>query len=94
MGMPTAFTGEADFTNMSSIADRHPIHIDRVVHKTFIDLDENGTKAAAATMVAMASGEAMIDEIREVNFDRPFIYCIFDTQTYVPVFIGAVNSLS
>jgi len=94
MGMPTAFTGKADFTNMSSIAYRHPLHIDRVVHKTFIDLDENGTKAAAATMVAMADGEAMINDIREVNFDRPFVYCIFDTQTYVPVFIGAVNSLS
>ena len=44
--------------------------------------------------LAMAGGEAMINEIREVNFDRPFVYCIFDAQTYVPVFIGAVNSLS
>ena len=94
MGMPTAFSDDADFTNMSSIADRHPLHIDRVIHKTFIDLDENGTKAAAATLVAMVDGEAMAREIKEVNFDRPFVYCIFDAQTYVPVFIGAVNSLS
>ena len=98
MGMPTAFNmgdEKADFSNMSSIADVHPIFIGYVVHKTFIDLDENGTKAAAATLVAMNDGEAFEPEDqKKVILDRPFVYCIIDTQTSVPVFIGVLNSLS
>lgn len=98
MGMPTAFNRgdeKADFTNMSSIADVHPIFIGYVVHKTFIDLDENGTKAAAATLVAMNDGEAFEPEDqKKVILDRPFVYCIIDTQTSIPVFIGVLNSLS
>lgn len=94
MGMPTAFSDSADFTNMSSIADKNPISIGRVIHKTFIELDENGTKAAAATLVAMKGNSApFFEEIKDVVFDRPFVYCIFDTETSLPVFIGALNSL-
>ena len=94
MGMPTAFTSGADFTNMSAVADKHPLSIGRVIHKTFIDLDENGTKAAAATLVAMKeNGIPFYEDVKEVVFDRPFVYCIFDTETSLPVFIGALNSL-
>ena len=53
MGMPTAFSDYADFSGMSAIAYKNPLKIGYVIHKTFIDLDENGTKAAAATLVAM-----------------------------------------
>jgi serpin B len=94
MGMPTAFISGADFTNLSAIADKHPISIGRVIHKTFIDLDENGTKAAAATVVAMKDNAMpFYDDVKEVVFDRPFVYCIFDTETSLPIFIGALNSL-
>lgn len=93
MGMPTAFSDKADFSNMSSITDVVPIHIGYVAHKTFIDLDENGTKAAAATMVAMTKETALMMPEKELVFDRPFVYCIFDTETCLPIFIGALNSL-
>ena len=94
IGMPTAFSNSADFTNMSSVADIHPLHIGIVIHKTFIDLDENGTKAAAATLVAMRdNGMPMYEDVKDVTFDRPFVYCIIDTETSLPVFIGALNSL-
>jgi serpin B len=33
------------------------------------------------------------DDVKEVVFDRPFVYCIFDTETSLPIFIGALNSL-
>ena len=96
MGMPTAFSYDADFSNMSSIAYKHPIQIGYVIHKTFIDLDENGTKAAAATIVAMEDNAVSIEpEVKkEVILDRPFVYCIIDTETSIPVFIGVLNSLS
>ena len=94
MGMPTAFTEAADFSNLSAINDRNPLQIGYVIHKTFIDLDENGTKAAAATLVAMQDKGMPMKPEKEVVFDRPFVYCIFDTQTYIPIFIGVLNSLS
>lgn len=94
MGMPTAFSeSAADFSNMSAIAKEHPIFIGYVKHKTFIDLDENGTKAAAATIVAMKDNAMPMVPEKEVVFDRPFVYCIFDADTYLPVFIGVLNSL-
>ena len=96
MGMPTAFDAFADFSEMSSITNKNPIHIGAVIHKTFIELDENGTKAAAATLVAMRENAvAPIEqkEIKDVVLDRPFVYCIIDTETKLPVFIGALNSL-
>ena len=93
MGMPTAFSGAADFSNMSAIADINPINIGYVIHKTFIDLDENGTKAAAATLVAMQDKAMPMAPEKEVVFDRPFVYCIFDVDTSLPVFIGVLNSL-
>lgn len=97
MGMPTAFSPcDADFSKMNSSNNvDNNIYINTVIHKTFIDLDENGTKAAAATLVGTAAG-AIPDQKKpkEVIFDRPFLYCIFDTSTNIPVFIGALNSLS
>lgn len=94
MGMPTAFAeGAADFSNMSAIAKKHPLFIGYVKHKTFIDLDENGTKAAAATIVAVKDTAVAMPPEKEVVFDRPFVYCIFDTDNYLPVFIGVLNSL-
>lgn len=94
MGMPTAFSPyDADFSRMNSTDN--VININNVIHKTFIELDENGTKAAAATMVGMAAGAAPdYKEPKKVILDRPFLYCIFDTSTNIPVFIGALNSLS
>lgn len=94
MGMKTAFRGGADFSNMSAIADINPLHIGYVKHKTFIDLDENGTKAAAATIVAMKNESAPAIPEKKIVFNRPFVYCIFDTETNIPIFIGVLNSLN
>ena len=92
MGMPTAFSEAADFTRMNAADNK--ISIGEVLHKTFIDLDENGTKAAAATIVKMRDQAMPLSPEKEIVFDRPFIYCIYDTNTLVPVFIGVINSLS
>lgn len=92
MGMPVAFTDSADFSNMSE-TDR--LFISSVIHKTHIDVDRDGTKAAAATAVEMkCAGVMEIDENRkEVYLDRPFAYAIIDTESGTPIFIGAVNTV-
>lgn len=89
MGMPTAFGDESDFTKMGS-ADGGALYIDNVIHKTYISVDERGTKAAAATEVEVylrGPGTA-------VNLNRPFVYAIIDNATSLPLFIGMVNDLS
>lgn len=88
MGMPEAFTDAADFSKMFENTEAA---INRVIHKTHIELDANGTKAAAATAVIMREkAVAVREEPKSVILDRPFVYAIMDTQTGLPVFMGTV----
>ena len=90
MGMPTAFSAEADF---SCLADGG-MQISEVIHKTHIDVDAQGTKAAAATAVVMTRGADKVPkEEKTVRLDRPFVYMILDMHNELPVFIGSVNQL-
>lgn len=93
MGMSAAFTGNADFSGLGHSSE--PIYISRVLHKTYLSLDEKGVKAAAATAVEMVTSSAAIEKTqpRIIHLDRPFIYILWDTEDQVPVFIGCVNDL-
>jgi serpin B len=97
MGMGLAFSNLADFSDMAELKNGHPICIDDVIHKTHIELTESGTRAAAATIVMMKeTGCVMPDpdrRVEEVILDRPFVYCIVDTENSLPVFIGTVMTL-
>ena len=91
--MADAFDGErADFTGMghSTLGN---IYINRVLHKTFIDVTPLGTRAGAATVVEMNTESAAIppEEPKSVILDRPFLYMIVDTQYNIPLFIGAMT---
>ena len=85
---------DADFSNLAELKDEN-LYISKVIHKTHIELDQYGTKAAAATVVEMdrAMAVAEPEEYKEVYLDRPFAYAIIDMETGVPVFIGTVNSV-
>jgi serine protease inhibitor len=88
LGMGIAFEpGVADFTR---IADYDDLHISRVQHKTFIDVHELGTEAAAATSVTM-SLTSMPPEFR---FDRPFLFAIRERESGALLFIGRVANPS
>lgn len=86
MGMPSAFK-QADFSRMAEL----DLYISNVLHKTHIDVDEKGTKAAAATSVEMTCEGAMIveKETVEITLDRPFVFAIVDRETNLPIFLGA-----
>ncbi len=96
-GMKTAFTNNADFSGMLDLkADpTQAVKISDVIHKTHIEVDKNGTKAAAATAVIVAKVTARPQEKTPVyvTLDRPFVYGILDTQTGMPVFIGTLDSV-
>ena len=86
MGMPVAFSGEADFSGMTGNRD---LFISKVVHKAFVSVDEAGTEAAAATAVIMPeSGPPELPV--EVTIDRPFIFLIRDIETGAILFVGRV----
>ena len=92
LGMPDAFDDEkADFTKMAASGAGN-IYISAVIHKTFISVDELGTKAGAATLVEAAGG-GMPSEPKTVRLDRPFVYAIIDAATALPVFIGTVMTI-
>lgn len=89
LGMPSAFSGDtADFSKMAH-SSRGNIYIGDVLHKTFISVDELGTKAGAVTKVQMNDECAVISEW-VVTLNRPFVYMIIDNETNLPVFIGTV----
>ncbi len=91
LGMPTAFTSGADFTKMSNLPAGKLV-IGEVVHKTYIEVTEIGTRAGAVTEVGMElTSMPMFDRI--ITLDRPFVYVIVDNATNLPIFIGTVLSV-
>ena len=88
MGMPDAFGDVADF---SSITGSKDLWISEVVHKAFVSVDEEGTEAAAATVVAMVESGPGKEPIA-VTVDRPFIFLIRDIGTGTVLFLGRVSN--
>ncbi len=90
MGMPAAFEVGADF---GGIADIKPLYVYNVLQQAFIDVDEEGTEAAAVTAVEMVGvAEQVEPELERVVFhaNRPFMYVIRDVETGAVLFVGRV----
>ena len=87
MGMPIAFTDEANFSGMTGGKD---LFISKVIHKAFVDVSEEGTEAAAATAVIMEGLTSVVEPTPPTVFraDRPFIFVIRDNHSGSILFIG------
>lgn len=97
MGMTDAFDWQvADFSRLGTYnVDGMNICINRVLHKTFISVTEQGTRAGAATAVEMVAEGAMeIVEFKEVVLERPFVYMLIDCETNLPFFIGTMMNVN
>lgn len=84
MGLEIAFTGEADFSGISPI----PLLISDVIHKTYIDVNEEGTEAAAVTAITM--GVTSAGPVNALYLDRPFLFAITENSSKSILFIGKV----
>jgi serpin B len=92
MGMEQAFTGAADFSGMTG---RPEFSISAAIHKAYIDVNEQGTEAAAATAIAIV-GMAMQRPNNEpppivFDADHPFLFLIRDQETGAILFLGRVT---
>ncbi len=86
LGMPAAFSGgEADFSGMNGSRD---LAISAVVHKAFVEVDEKGTEAAAATGVVMARASLALGPPLVFRADHPFLFLIRDNSSGSILFMG------
>jgi serpin B len=90
MGMTLAFDAHADFSGMTGNRD---LFISAVIHKAYIDVNEEGTEAAAATAVVMRSMLARMQQPAPPVFraDHPFIFLIRDNRSGGILFMGRVS---
>lgn len=94
IGIEKAFEKwEAEFDEVmfEGVKESENVYVDDVLQKTFIEVDENGTEAAATTAVIMAKATSIgpgMGETKEFKADRPFIYFIRDDVTHEVLFIG------
>ena len=91
MGMQQAFTDNADLSRIGTAPDGN-LCLGKVLHKTHIAVDTNGTKAAAVTAVEVNSCAAA-EDTKHVFLNRPFLYMILDTETNLPVFMGTLAEI-
>ena len=82
---------KADLSNMIKTEGSN-FYVSDAIHKTYIDLNEKGTKAAAVTAFLVAGKSALPEELKtiEINFNKPFAYMIRDTKTKEILFFGVV----
>ena len=93
MGMTEAFSdSDADFTKMAT-SDAGNIYISSVDQKCFLAVDEYGTKAGAATAVAMANKSMALERPKEVFLNRPFVYLIVECDNFEPLFMGTIMNV-
>jgi serpin B len=89
MGMSTAFdVMYADFSGMTGEKD---LFISQVIHQAFVEVNEEGTEAAAATAVVMMRGIRMPEEPKTFKADHPFMFIIEQKKTGNILFLGRVN---
>ncbi|MBD2186868.1 serpin family protein [Pseudanabaena mucicola] len=92
MGMVLPFSNQADFSNLSDASST----IHEVRHKTFVDVTEEGTEAAAVTSIEMRVTSAMPSEEPpfQMIVDRPFFFAISDRKTGAIIFMGSIKNPS
>ena len=93
MGVTDAFDSAAADLRAMGGAPNDQLYVSAVLHKTYLELDENGTKAAAVTAIEPAAGDAEPTEVHRVVLDRPFVYMIVDTHANLPLFLGTVTQM-
>lgn len=97
MGADDVFNeGTANLRSMSELPDDYNLFVSDILHKAKIEVDENGTKAAAATVVMVDNCCEAIEpyDPKEFIADEPFVFTIRDTKSGTILFMGTISNLS
>ena len=89
LGLDLVFTDSSDLSGLS--ADEEDLFISSVLQKVRIQVDEEGTEAAAATVVAIERMSIALN-LLELTFNTPYLYVIYDLEMGVPLFMGIVDN--
>ncbi len=95
MGIVDAFQNYANFSNMydsQKVQSESPLVLDEVIHKSFIDVEEKGTEASAATVSRYVNSAPPETEIVEFRADHPFMFFIEDNRNGCILFMGKIES--
>ena len=90
LGVETAFTGAADFRGIAATGN---LALSQVKQKCYIDVNEQGTEAAAVTSVQVRMTSVNRDPVARMTVDRPFLFFIQNTQTGNVLFLGKIVEL-
>lgn len=88
LGIKEAFNQKADFTGINTARE---LYISDVIHKAFVEVNEEGTEAAAATAVVMKAMSAAPDAIPQFTVDHPFLFLIREKETGSILFLGRIT---
>lgn len=95
LGLESAFDpSQADFSALGNVEGGLPLFVGSVDHRARIEVNEKGTEAAAATVVAVPAGAPAepVDPV-ELCLDRPFCYAVVDLERGVPLFLGTFETV-
>jgi serpin B len=94
LGMKQVFTREAD---LSGIDGKKDLEVSKVIHKAVVEVNEEGSEAAAATAIVIRTHTASIDpnkpKVYEFKADHPFVFFIRDNRNGMILFVGQINKL-
>lgn len=91
LGMVDAFApNEADFSGMTGA--ENDLYVSNALHSAYINVDENGTEAAAVTVFSVGVTSAPVEQPQDFVVDRPFIFAIYDHETDLILFLGRVTN--
>lgn len=95
MGIQSLFSaGDCDLSAMGKSEGGDSLYVSDVLHKTFIELNREGTRAAAVTGLVLKATSLAPEQIYEVRLDRPFVYAILDQGSMTPIFMGIVMNVA
>ena len=86
LGMPDVFTAIAD---LSGLSDNDNLYVDRATHDAYVKVNEEGTEAAAVTVISMS--ESQPPPLPHFNADHPFLFIIYDEQSGLILFMGRIS---
>lgn len=89
MGLQTMFKESADFSRLIN----EKVRVAKVLQKAFIEVNEEGSEAAAATVVQIRVRRASVDPVEEFLVDHPFLFIICHKPSKIPLFLGSVKNI-